>query len=323
MRLIIVAAAIALVAGQAAADDFPARHLTIIVPFSPGSPTDTVSRALAPGLSSILGQQVVVENVTGAGGTTGVKRAARAAPDGYTMVMASTGTHAGAAALYPDLGYDPVGSFENIGLVGSTPIAIMGRKDLPANSVPELIAYLRANEKSVSLAHAGVGSISHIFCAYFDSLIGVHPVAVPFRGLPESTQALLTGQVDFGCIQAPVAGAYVRAGTLKAFLVTGEQRAAMMASVPTANEVALPKLTLGAWLALQFPKGTPHAIVMKLNAALARVLDDDETRARFAALGIDIAPPEKRTPEWLTRFMHDEIARWQPLLEAEVAHGRQ
>jgi len=324
MRKLLVSFAFVTLAGigPAIGQSYPARYLTIIVPFTAGSPVDTISRILAPGMSRLLGQQVVVENVTGAGGTTGVTRAAKAAPDGYTLVIASTGTHAGAAALYPNLPYDPADSFESIGFIGSTPVALVARKNFPPNTLQEVITYLRANQKTATLAHGGIGSISHIFCTYFQTLIGVRTVGVPFRGLSDSTQALLTGQVDYSCNQAPLTVEHVSAGTLKAYAITSEKRSAMMPGLPTAAEAGLPAFTLGAWSAFQFPKGTPEAIVKKTNEALSKTLDEEETRQRFASLGIEIAPGDKRSPAWLAPFIKSEVARWKPLLEAEVAQQK-
>ncbi len=318
----LVAAAAALAAAPVYAQNYPNRYITIIVPFTAGSPVDTISRILGASLSKQLGQQVIVENVGGAGGTTGVTRAARAAPDGYTMVIASTGTHAGSVALYPNLAYHPADSFESIGLIGLTPIAVVGRKDLPPNTLQELIAYLRANEKTVTLGHAGVGSISHIFCSYFQSLIGVRPVAVPFRGLGDSTQALLAGQVDYSCNQAPLTVEHVRAGTIKAYALTGERRTPMLPDLPTVAEAGLPAFTLGAWSAFQFPKGTPEPIVKRMHEALSKALDEEETRQRFASLGIEIASPDRRAAAWLAPFIKSEIDRWKPLLEAEAAQQK-
>lgn len=317
------AAAIVLLAASAPspaqAQAYPTRHITIIVPFTAGAVADTVARLLAPELAKRLGQQVIVENIGGAGGTTGVTRAARSAPDGYTIAYASTGTHAGAIALYPNLGYDPVDSFESIGLVGSTPVAIIARKDLPPKTLKELIAYLRENEKTATLAHSGVGSISHIFCAYFQSLIGVRPIAVPYKGLGDSTQALLAGQVDYSCNQAPLTVEHVNGKLLQAYAITSDKRSPMLPDLPTAAEAGLPQLTLGAWNGLQFPKGTPEPIVKQMNAVLSQVLDDPATRDRLTRIGIDVAPAERRAPAWFGPFIKSEIARWKPLLEAELA----
>lgn len=315
----VLACTLACTVAPVAAQNYPTRHITIIVPFTPGAVADTVARLLAPELAKRLGQQVIVENIGGAGGTTGITRAARAAPDGYTIAYASTGTHAGATALYPNLGYDPVESFESIGLVGSTPVAIIARKDLPAKNLSELIAYLRQNEKTATLAHSGVGSISHIFCAYFQSLIGVQTIQVPYRGLGDSTQALLAGQVDYSCNQAPLTVEHVNTKMLQAYVITSDKRSPTLPDLPTATEAGLPQLTLGAWNGLQFPKGTPEPIVKQVNAALSQVLDDPVIRERMAKIGIDPAPQEQRASAWFGPFIKTEIARWKPLLEAELA----
>jgi tripartite-type tricarboxylate transporter receptor subunit TctC len=319
---ILAAALLVGASAPAQAQTYPNRHITIIVPFTAGAVADTVARILAPGLTRHLGQQVIVENVGGAGGTTGVTRASRAAPDGYTIAYASTGTHAGATALYPNLGYHPADSFESIGLVGSTPVAVIARKDLPPKTLKEFIAYLRTNEKTATLAHSGVGSISHIFCAYFQNLIGVRTVAVPYRGLGDSTQALLAGQVDYSCNQAPLTVEHVNTKQLQAYVITSDKRSPMLPDLPTATEAGLPALTLGAWNGLQFPKGTAEPIVKQVNAALSKVLDEPETRQRLESLGIDVATPDRRAPAWFGPFIKSEIARWKPLLEAELAQQK-
>jgi tripartite-type tricarboxylate transporter receptor subunit TctC len=309
-------------AGASSAQQYPDHHITMVVPFTAASPADTISRILAPGLTRALGQQVIVENVSGAGGTNGIRRAAKSPPDGYTIAVVSTGTHAGAVALYPELGYDPIDSFESVGLIGSTPIAIVARRDFPPNTLQELIEYLHSNARTVTLAHSGIGSVSHIFCAYFQSLIGVRTLSVPFRGPAEFTQAMLAGQVDYGCNQAPVAMEYAKTGALKLYVISSERRSPLMPLVPTAAESGLPSFTLGTWSALQVPKGTSAPIVARLNMALSAALEESETRERFAALGIEVAPLDKRTPAALTSFIKSEIIRWKPLLETELAAQR-
>ncbi len=174
----------------------------------------------------------------------------------------------------------------------------------------------------MTLAHSGVGSISHIFCAYFQSLIGVRPVAVPYKGLGDSTQALLAGQVDYSCNQAPLTVEHVNAKLLQAYVISSPQRSPMLPDLPTAAEAGMPTFTLGAWNGLQFPKGTPEPIVKQVNAALSKVLDDPDTRERLAKIGIEIAAPEQRAPAWFGPFIKSEIARWKPLLEAELAQQK-
>lgn len=322
MRRLVIALAVATVAlpwATARAQTYPTRHISVILPFSAGSPGDVFIRIVAAGLSKELGQQVVVENIGGAGGTTGVARAAKAAPDGYTMVMASAGTHGGAAAFYPNLGYHPADSFDSISIIGVTPIAIVSRADIPPNTLQEFIAYLKANEKTVTEATAGVGSTSHITCAFFRSLIGVRPTAVPFRGTSDATQAIIAGNVDYICNQLPVTVEHVKAGKLKAYAMTGEKRSPLLPEVPTAAEAGLPAFDATAWVGLQFPKGTPAPIIARMNEVLNKALEHDDVRQRLIGQGVDIAPPERRTPEWLANFIRQGVARWTPLLEAEVA----
>jgi tripartite-type tricarboxylate transporter receptor subunit TctC len=315
----LVAVAILAWAGLAQAQNYPARYVTVIVPFSAGSPGDVFIRIVAAGLSKELGQQVVVENIGGAGGTTGVTRGAKAEPDGYTMVMASAGTHGGALALYPNLAYHPADSFDGIALIGTTPIAIVSRSAIPAKTLSEFSAYLKANEKTVTEATAGVGSTSHITCAFYRSLIGVRPTAVPFRGTSDATQAILAGNVDYICNQLPVTVEHVKAGALRAYAMTGEKRSPQLPDVPTTAEAGLPAFDASAWVGLQFPKGTPASIIKRANEALNKALEHADVRQRLIEQGVDIAPLERRTPEWLDGFIRREVARWTPLLQAELA----
>jgi len=255
-----------------------------------------------------------VENMAGSGGITAARRAASAAPDGYTMLMASSGTHAGAPALYPDLGFDPVESFEQVGLVALTYVLLVGRKQLPASNLREFIAYLKANEKTVTEGNGGVGSISHVACTYFHSLIKINPTRVPFRSTSEITVALLGNNIDYLCNQYSNIGEQIRADQVKAFAISSQQRLPQIPNVPTAAEAGLPDFKVNAWFALQVPRGTPRDIVAKLNRALGTALDDPTVQRRMADLGIEPAPKDKRTSQWLAPFIKSEIAFWNPLL---------
>jgi tripartite-type tricarboxylate transporter receptor subunit TctC len=268
-------------------------------------------------MSRELGQQVVIENVPGSGGITAARRAAGASPDGYTLLMASSGTHAGAPALYPNLGFDPVASFEQVGLVALTYVLLVGRKQLPANNLQEFIAYLKTNEKTVTEGHGGVGSISHVACTYFHSLLKISPTRVPFRATSDITVALLGNNIDYLCNQYSNIAEQVRAGQVKAFAVTAEHRLPQLRDVPTAAEAGLPDFKVSAWFALQAPKGTPGAIVTKLSRALDNALDDATSQKRLADLGIEPAPKEKRGGEWLAPFIKSEITFWSPLLSGQ------
>jgi tripartite-type tricarboxylate transporter receptor subunit TctC len=303
-----------LLTAAARADDYPSRHISVIIPAGAGAPPDTIMRLVAEPMSRELGQQIVVENVPGSGGMTADRRAAGAAADGYTLLMASSGTHAGAPALYANLGFDPVESFEQIGLVALTYVLLVGRKQLPTNDLRELIAYLRANEKTVTEGHGGVGSISHVACTYFHALIKIDPTRVPFRATSDITVALLAGNIDYLCNQYSNIAEQIRAGGVKAFAVSADRRLPQLPEVPTAAEAGLPDFKVNAWFALQAPKGTPSAILSKLNRALDKALDDPLVQRRMADLGIDPAPKDKRGREWLAPFIRSEIVFWHPLL---------
>jgi len=296
------------------AQDYPTHNITVIAPAGPGAPPDTILRIISDPMSRELGQQIVVENMAGSGGITAARRAASAAPDGYTMLMASSGTHAGAPALYPDLGFDPVESFEQVGLVALTYVLLVGRKQLPASNLREFIAYLKANEKTVTEGNGGVGSISHVACTYFHSLIKINPTRVPFRSTSEITVALLGNNIDYLCNQYSNIGEQIRADQVKAFAISSQQRLPQIPNVPTAAEAGLPDFKVNAWFALQVPRGTPRDIVAKLNRALGTALDDPTVQRRMADLGIEPAPKDKRTSQWLAPFIKSEIAFWNPLL---------
>ena len=241
-----LATALLACASQAFAQDFPTRFVTIVAPFQAGGPSDTVARLIAVPMSKALGQQVVVENVTGAGGTLGSARVAKAAPDGYTLGISGSGTHAAVEQLYANPPYRAL-DFESVGLVNTTPVVIVGKSDFPPNTLQEFIAYLRANEKTVTEADAGVGSVSHLACSVFHSLIGIKPTVVSYRGTPQATQDVLAGNVDFLCNQIVNIVEHVKSGSLKAYAVTGETRSPMLPDVPTTAEAGLPDFKLTVW----------------------------------------------------------------------------
>ena len=301
-------------ATTARAQDYPSRHISVIIPAGPGAPPDTIFRIVADPMSRALGQQFILENVPGSGGITADRRAAGAAADGYTLLMASSGTHAGAPALYSNLGFDPIESFEQVGLIAFTYVLLVGRKQLPANDLRDLIGYLRTNEKSVTEGHGGVGSISHVACTYFHSLININPTRVPFRATSDITVALLGSNIDYLCNQYSNIAEQIRAGQVKAFAVSSDRRLQQLPDIPTAAQAGLPEFKVNPWFALQAPKGTPRVIVSKLNHALDTALDDPLVQRRMADLGIDPVPKEKRAGEWLAPFIKSEIAFWRPLL---------
>jgi len=316
MRSIIIALAVALGAGAATAQDFPSRPISMIVPFAAGGPTDVVARIVGEHMSKTLGQQVVVENVAGAGGTTGITRGATSKPDGYTIMMGHMGTHGAAPALYPNLKYDPTKDFEPIGLAAGTPILIVAQKALAPKDLKEFIAYLKANGDKVNEAHAGVGSVSHTTCTMFNAQVGVKPTLVPYRGTGTALNDLVGGQVHYMCDQIVNLTEQVKAGSIKAYAIATPKRSPALPDVPTTAEAGMPDYQVSAWNAVFAPKGTPAPIVAKLNGALSKALDDEATRKRLHDLGGVLPEGEERSGAHLGKFVASEVARWTPILKA-------
>ncbi len=318
-RLAVLAlAALALAAGPARAA-YPERPITMIVPFAAGGPTDVVARIVAEHMSRTLGQQVVIENVAGAGGTTGIQRASQAAPDGYTIMMGHMGTHGAAPAVYPDLKYDPTKDFAPVGLAAGTPIVLVARKDFPAKDLKELVAYVKANSEKLNEAHAGVGSVSYTTCTLFNSLLGAKPTRVVYRGTGPALNDLVAGQVDYMCDQIVNLVPQIQAGTIKAYAVALPERSPALPDVPTTKEAGLPEFQVTAWNAIFAPKGTPPAIVKRLSTALLAALDDAATRKRLLDLGGDLSNTAARTPEGLQKLVESEVARWNKVLKSANA----
>jgi tripartite-type tricarboxylate transporter receptor subunit TctC len=314
LSLVVLAAVLTLpLEGRAA---YPERPITLIVPFAAGGPTDVVARIVAEHMSRTLGQQLVVENVAGAGGTTGTTRAAQAAPDGYTLEMGHMGTHGAAPAVYPDLKYDPVKSFQPIGLAAGTPILIVARKSFPAKDLKEFVAYVKANSEKLNEAHAGVGSVSFTTCSFLNSLLGAKPTRVVYRGTGPALNDLVSGQVDYMCDQIVNLVPQIQAGTIKAYAVALPQRSPALPDVPTTKEGGLPDFLVSAWNAIFAPKGTPPEIVKKLSDALQKALADANTRKRLLDLGADLSDTKAQTPEGLGKLVESEVARWNKVLKS-------
>ena len=316
-RLLLSLAALGSI-GLAAAhgETYPARQVTVIVPFAAGGPSDITARIVADQLSKELGQPFVIENVNGAGGTLGAIRAARAAPDGYTLVLGHMGTHAAAVALYPNLAYDPATDFAPIGLIVETPEVLVTRKDLPPNSLKEFVAYAKANEGKLNMAHSGVGSISYVGCVLLNAAIGIKPTMVPFTGSAPATNALLAGQVDYFCDPILAQMAHIRAGTLKGLAIAAPQRHPLLPDVPSSAEQGLPQFDASPFYALFAPKDTPAPVVATLTAALDKALDDETVRKRLTDLGAAIAPKDRRGPGPLLALVKSEVARLTPILKS-------
>jgi tripartite-type tricarboxylate transporter receptor subunit TctC len=314
-----LAAVVSLGSVAPAAAQYPERAITMIVPFAAGGPTDIVARIVGEHMQKTLGQPVVVENVAGAGGTTGITRGAQAKADGYTIMMGHMGTHGAAPALYPNLKYDPAKDFAPIGLAAGTPIVILAKKDFPAANLKEFVDYVRKNQDKVNEAHAGVGSVSFTTCTMLQSMIGTKTGRVAYRGMAPSLNDLVAGQVDFGCDQIVNIVSQVQAGTIKAYAIATPERAEVLKDVPTTKEAGLPEFQVSAWNAIFAPKGTPADVVAKLNGALVASLNDEATRKRLLELGSVIPDRAGRSPAALQKLVESEVARWTPILKAAGA----
>ncbi len=297
-----------------AADPYPNKPITMIVPFAAGGPTDTVARTIGAAMSKSLGQQVVIENVGGAGGTIGVDRVTKAQPDGYTTLLMHLGIST-APALYRNLKYDTNKDLEPIGLIAEVPMTMIGKKTFPPNTVAELVAYLKANKDKVSYAHAGLGSASHLCGMLFMSSIETEILTVPYKGTAPAMTDLLGGQVDFMCDQSTNTTSQINGDKVKAYGVTSMARVASLPKLPTLNESGLKGFNVGVWHGMWTPKNTPKAINDKLNKALQDALKDDNVKARFAELGVTPEPVARQTPEALRAHLSAEIAKWGPIIK--------
>jgi tripartite-type tricarboxylate transporter receptor subunit TctC len=306
-------------AGGAAQAAYPDRPITMIVPFAAGGPTDVVARIVGESMSRTLGQQIVVENVAGAGGTTGTIRLSQSAPDGYTIMMGHMGTHGAAPAVYPDLKYDPRKDFAPIGLASGTPIVIVARKDFPAKDLKEFVAHVKANSAKLNEAHAGSGSVSFTTCSLLNSMLGAKPARIAYRGTGPALNDLVAGQVDYMCDQIVNLVPQIQAGTIKAYAVATPERAPALPDVPTTKEGGLPDFQVSAWNAIFAPKGTPPDVVKKLHGALAKALADEKTRKRLLDLGGDLTNTAAQTPEGLQKLVESEVTRWNGVLKGAAA----
>ena len=307
--------ALALTAVAASAQDYPTRPITLIVPFAAGGPTDVISRIVGEHISRTLGQQLVIENVVGAGGTTASTRAKRAAPDGYTLITGHMGTHAASVALYPKLQYDPRTDFEPIGMIAGTPILVLAKKDFPAKDLKEFVAHVKANETKLNNAHAGVGSVSFTTCLLLNSIMKVKPTTIPFNGTGPSMNALVGGQVDYMCDQIVNAVPQINGGTIKVYAIATAARNPSLPDVPTTKEAGLPEFEASAWNALFAPKGTPKPIVDKLSDALSKALDDEGVRKRLLDLGSDIPDGPRRGGAALGALVKSEVDKWGKVIK--------
>jgi tripartite-type tricarboxylate transporter receptor subunit TctC len=312
----IVAGCVLLWGGIAAAPAqvYPSRPITMVVPFAAGGPVDTVARILSEPMRATLGQSIIVENVTGAAGSIGVGRVARAAPDGYTLSIGHWSTHVVNGAIYP-LPYDLLRDLEPIVLLPSNPMIVVSKSAVPAKSLNEFVGWIKANEGKVSAGTAGAGSATHVAGVYFQNVTGTRFQFVPYRGTGPALQDLVAGQIDFIVDQASNSLQHVRDGKIRAYAVTASARLPSAPDIPTVAEAGLPSLDISVWYGLWAPKGTPKEIIAKLNAAAVQALSEPAVRQRFAELGLDMPPRDRLTPEALAAYQKAEIEKWWPVIK--------
>jgi tripartite-type tricarboxylate transporter receptor subunit TctC len=317
MRRPILAAFVAALAfgGAALAENFPSHPITIVVPFSAGGPSDAMSRILAERMKVTLGETLLVENVTGAGGSIGVGRAVRSPPDGYTISFGHLGTHVANGAIYK-LGYDLVTDLEPVALLPSNPMIVVSKNAVPAKSLGELLEWLKAKPTPATAGTAGAGSGSHIAGLYFENVSGVKLQYVPYRGTAPAMNDLVAGQIDLIIDQTSNSIGQVRAGNIRAYAISADKRIESAPDIPTADEAGLPGFHMTLWSGLWVPKGTPKEIVDKLNASVVDALNDPAVRKQLENLGLQMPPRDQLTPEALGAWQKAEIAKWWPVIKA-------
>ena len=311
-----IAAGLTLLAGAAHAQEWPMRPVTMVVPFAAGGPIDFAARLVGPRLSEALGQQVIVENIGGAGGMTGANRVAKAAPDGYTFLFGNQGTHTFSQLLYKKPLYDAETEFAPAGLVLSNVKLLITRKDLPVSNVPDFVSHVKANHAAMHYGSAGAGSATHMTCGQLTVAIGMPVTHVPYRGSGPAQQDLVGGRIDFMCEVISTALPQVQSGAVKPLALLSTSRSPILPNVPTALEQGLPDVDGDGWNAFFFPKGTPEPIVRKLAAAIHDVLETPAVRDRIIGAGLTVAPPGQRGPEALARLVTSDLKKWAPSVKA-------
>ena len=296
------------------AQTYPEKTISVIVPFAAGGPTDTVARLIAQSMGNTLKQQLIIENAGGAGGTIGAARAAKAAPDGYTLFLHHIGQST-APSLYRKLSYDAVNSFETIGLITDVPMILVARDDFPAKDLKELLAYVKANKDKVTYANAGLGSASHLCGMLFMTAIETDLTTVPYKGTGPAMNDLLGKQVDLMCDQSTNTSSQIKSGKIKAYGVTTKTRLGSLPAIPTMNEAGMPGFEVAVWHGLYAPKGTPKPVIDTLNKALKIALKDPTVKQRFDDLGTEPVAESRATPEALQAHLKAEIDKWSPIIK--------
>ena len=316
LHLAVGTGALSAVSRLAWAQAYPTRPITLVVPFAAGGSFDVIARVITPRLSEILGQQVVVENVGAAAGIVGVNRIAHAVPDGYSVLLGTVGTHAYNPALYKKLPYNPASDFAPVGLVAEQPLVLIARKDFPAKTLPEFIAYTKANGAKLQYGSAGVGSTTHLACALLNAAAGINVTHVPYRGAGPAIADMIGGQIHYVCSNTPGALPQIQGGTVKGIALLARNRSPLMPDLATADEQGLTDFEAIAWSALFLPKGTPAALVSRLNLALGETMDTKTVQDRMHELGATVASADRRSPEYLQTLVEREIAKWGPPIKA-------
>ena len=300
----------------AAAQSWPTRTITLIIPFAPGGGIDASARIQAQHLGELLGQTIVAENIGAAAGMVGSSRVAKAAPDGYTFLIGNIGTHAYNQSLYKKPLYNAATDFAPVGLVSESPRILVARKNLPVKDLQEFVSYAKANQAKMQYGSAGVGSGTHLPCALLNRAIGVEITHVPYRGAGPAMQDLIAGRIDYMCDTIQTGAAQAKAQSVRGIAVMSAKRAPIIQDLATSGEQGLPGVEASAWNAFFFPKGTPETIVRRLNKAMGDMLDNPLVRKRLEDLGLEIVPPERRSPEYLAKFLPEEIERWGKIIRA-------
>jgi len=298
------------------AEEWPSRAITLVVPFAAGGGVDVSARIQAQGMSERLGEPIVIENMGGAGGTTGALRVARAEPDGYTMLIGNSGTQAYSQSLYKTPPYDAVADFTPVGLATESPRILIARNDLPVKDLREFVDYVKANQAKIQFGSAGVGSGTHLPCVLLNRAIGVNVTHVPYRGEGPAQQDLIGGRIDYMCSTIQTGAALAKQNAVKGIAVMSPHRVKIISALATTGEQGLPGVEASVWNAFFLPPGAPAAIVAKLNKAMSDTLDDPTVSKRLEDLGLDLVVPERRTPDYLAKFVPDEIARWRDVVHA-------
>ncbi len=309
------AGALALSATLLAAQEYPSKTILLVVPFAPGGGIDASARLQAQVLGEILGQQIIVENIGGAAGTIGSVKVANARPDGYTMLIGNSGTHAYSQTLYKKQPFDSLKDFEPIGVVTESPRIMLGRKDLPVKGLKEFVAYAKANQAKMTYGSAGVGSGTHLPCALFNHVVGLKIEHIPFRGAGQVLTDLIAGRIDYMCDTIQTGAARAKSGQVMGLAVMAPKRLPIIADLGTTGEQGIAGVEATVWNAFFFPKATPKPIVMRMHGAIQTMLARPDITSKMAGFGLDIVPPEQRSPEYMSKLLKEEIERWGKLIK--------